>query len=143
VISEARTYAGNTLTKTAGRVAEPLCRALLDPQATAEQRESLWVQIAGDAQDLIAQAQAYRTKVVEGAKANAIYLQSILPEYRKQPALVLQGIYLDAVQKVLENAEEKFILDRPDAAGHHEFRVMLNRDASLKPKHNQAQTTTP
>ncbi len=142
-VSEARTYAGNTLTRTAGRVAEPLCRALLDPQTAEEQRESLWGQIAGDAQDLIAQAQAYRTRVVEGAKANAIYLQSILPEYRKQPALVLQGIYLDAVQKVLENAEEKFVLDKPDAAGHHEFRVMINRDASLKPKQNQTQPATP
>jgi membrane protease subunit HflK len=142
-ISEARTYAGNTLTKAAGRVAEPLCRVLLDPQAPAEQRESLWGQIAGDAQDLIAQAQAYRTKIVEGAKANAIYLQSILPEYRKSPEIFLQGIYLDAVQEVLKNAEEKFILDKPDAAGHYEFRVMINRDASLKPKQNQAQTTTP
>jgi membrane protease subunit HflK len=142
-VSEARTYAQNTLTKTAGRVGESLCRALLDPQATAEQRDSLWDQIAGDAQDIIAQSQAYRTKVVEGAKADAIYLQSILPEYRKTPALVLQGIYLDAVQKVLENAEEKFVLDKSDAAGRHEFRVLINRDASLKPKQNQTKTSTP
>jgi membrane protease subunit HflK len=141
-VSEARTYAANTLTKTAGRVAEPLCRTLLDPQAPEEQRESLWDQIAGDAQDIIAQSQAYRTKVVESAKANAIYLQSILPEYRKQPALVLQGIYLDAVQKVLENAE-KFVLDKSDAAGRHEFRVLINRDASLKPKQSQTKTSTP
>lgn len=142
-VSEARTYAGNTLTTTAGRVAEPLCRALLDPQVTEEQREALWAQIAGGAQDIIAQAQAYRTKVVEGAKANAIYLQSILPEYRKQPKIFLQGIYLDAVQEVLKNAEEKFVLDKPDAAGRHEFRVMINRDASLKPKQSQTKTATP
>jgi membrane protease subunit HflK len=141
-VSEARADAGNTLTKTAGRVAEPLCRALLDSRATDEQREFLWGQIAGNAQDIIAQAQAYCTKVVEGAKANAIYLQSILPEYRKTPALVLQGIYLDAVQKALENAE-KFVLDKSDAAGRHEFRVLINRDASLKPKQNQTKTSTP
>jgi membrane protease subunit HflK len=141
-ISEARTYAQNTLTKTASRIAVPLYQALQDENVTEEQMEAFWAQVAGDAQDTIAQAQTYRTKVVEGAKANATYLQSILPEYRKRPEIVLQGIYLDAIQEVLENADEKFILDKSDSAKEQELWVMVNRDAVLKPKQNQQKTGT-
>ena len=82
------------------------------PSATSQQREALWSQVTGDAQEMIAQAQAYQTKVVEAARANANYLMSILPEYRKRPELVARELYLAAIQEVLTNADEKFILDR-------------------------------
>jgi len=141
-VSEARTYAENALTRTAGRVPVPLYRALQDQDASEEQLESLWAQAAGDVQDTIARAQAYRTNVVEGAKANANYFQSILPEYRKRPQIVVQGLYLDAIQEVLNNADEKFILDKSDDAKEQEFRIMVNRDAALKPKQNQQKAGT-
>jgi membrane protease subunit HflK len=142
-ISEARTYAENTLSKTAGRVAAALGRALLDPAATAEQREALWTQVAGEAQNTIAQAQAYRTKVVDAARANAVRLQSLLPEYRKRPEIVAQEMYLSTMQEVLKNADEKFILDRSRLVREQEFRILVNRDVSLKPKQNSSKAATP
>ncbi len=136
VVTEARTYAETTQNKTAGQVAEPLYEALLDPNSDPQQREVLWTQVTGDAQGAIAQAQAYQTKVVEAARASANYLTSILPEYRKRPLLVARELYLAAIQQVLTNADEKFVLDSSNKAKDREFRILLNRDTKLKPKTN-------
>ena len=63
---------------------------------------------------MISEARAYRTTVVSDAKANAEYLTQLLPQYREYPELVLQRIYQDAVEEVLANAEEKFIMQRSE-----------------------------
>jgi len=90
--------------------------------------------LAGAAQERIAQARAYRTKVVETAKANAEYLQKLLPEYRKRPKLVVQKIYQDAVEEVLNNADEKMIIQPTEGTKGKEIRILLNRDPTIKPK---------
>lgn len=100
-INEAMTYAANTLNETEGLVA-------------AE----------------IAQARAYRKKVVETTKANADYLKQILPEYRKRPKLVIQNIYQDAIRYVLNNADENIII----GSVGNEIRLILSRDPAIKPK---------
>lgn len=133
-ITEARTYADNTLSEAAGPVAGDLFKALSDANATERQKEPLWLQLAGTAQQKIAEARAYRTKVVETAKADADYLQRLLPEYRRHPELVLQRIYLDAMEQIFNNADEKFVVQTSEGTKGKEIRVMLNRDASLKPK---------
>jgi membrane protease subunit HflK len=106
-ISKARTYADNTV-----------------------------IEASGLAQEKIAEAQAYRTKVVASARANADYLRQLLPEYRKHPELVVQEIYLDAIERIFTNVDEKFVI--PKGA---EWRIYINRDPSLKPKNSEEQTT--
>jgi len=133
-ISEARTYAENTLNEAAGPVAMQLYKALHDETNSSEQKELLWIQLAGDAAEKIAQARAYRTKVVESAKANVEYLHEILPEYRKRPRLVTQKIYLDAIEYVLNNAAEKFIVQPTKGSKGREFRIILNRNPTIKPR---------
>jgi membrane protease subunit HflK len=133
-VTEARTYADTTLTKVAGQVAGTLYRALRDPNTSESQQAALWAQVTGDVQDVVTQAQTYRTRVVERARANAEYLGQILPGYRQQPELVARQIYLDAMQEVLKNVEEKIVFDRCDEAKEREIRVLVNRDALLKPK---------
>jgi membrane protease subunit HflK len=135
-ITQARTYAETTLNKVAGQAAEALYRALQDKNSSEQQRASLWTQTTGDVQDTIAQAQTYQTSVVEKARANADYLLSILPEYRKRPQLVARGIYVDAIQDILRNVDEKFILDKSDNGKEREVRILVNRDTLLKPKQN-------
>jgi membrane protease subunit HflK len=133
-VTEARTYADTTLTKVAGQVAGTLYRALRDPNTSESQQAALWAEVTGDVQDVVTQAQTYRTRVVERARANAEYLGQILPGYRQQPELVARQIYLDAMQEVLKNVEEKIVFDRCDEAKEREIRVLVNRDALLKPK---------
>jgi regulator of protease activity HflC (stomatin/prohibitin superfamily) len=135
-ITQARTYAETSLNKTGGQVAQRLCAALLDAQCEPQHREDLWSQVAGDSQQVITQAQAYQTKAVEAARASASYLMSILPGYRQQPELVLRELYLAAIQEVLMNADEKFVLDTPGGGKDREFRILLNRDTQLKPRNN-------
>jgi len=139
-ITQARTYAENTLNEVAGLVARQLYQALVDGNDSGEQTEALWSQVAGGARDKIAQAEAYRTTVVETAKANADYLMSLLPEYRKRPGLVAQGIYLAAMEEVIAMADEKFIIEMSEAAKDRQVRINLNRD-QVKPKKQGQQTT--
>ncbi len=133
-ITEARTYAENTLSQAAGPVANDLFKTLRDPNVSEQDKEFIWSQLAGTAQQKVAEARAYRTKVVETAKANADYLERLLPEYRKSPQLVLQRIYLDAMERIFGNADEKFVVQTSAGTKGNETRVMVNRDASLKPK---------
>ena len=138
-ISQARGYAENTLNETAGPVAEELLAVLKGEDTSEQKKELLWVQLAGHAQEKIAQARAYRTKVVETAKANAEYLQKILPEYRKRPKLVIQKIYQDAIEYVLNNADEKIIIQPTKGTGAREIRILLNRDPTIKPGSEEEQ----
>ncbi|MDD5063292.1 MAG: protease modulator HflK [Phycisphaerae bacterium] len=133
-ISEAKGYAENTLNEVAGPVAAQLFETLKNETTGEEEKELLWPQLAGQAQEKIAGARAYRTKVVETAKANAEYLQKLLPEYRKRPELVVQKIYQDAIEYILNNVDEKIII-QPDAGiKGREIRLLLNKDQTLKPK---------
>ncbi|MFA5252420.1 MAG: protease modulator HflK [Phycisphaerae bacterium] len=133
-ISEAKGYAENTLNETAGPVAAQLFETLKDETISGEEKELLWSQLAGQAQEQIAGARAYRTKVVETAKANAEYLQKLLPEYRKQPELVVQKIYQDAIEYILSNVDEKIIIQPAAGTKGREIRLLLNKDQTIKPK---------
>ncbi|MFC1636371.1 protease modulator HflK, partial [Planctomycetota bacterium] len=91
-ITEARMYAETTLNEAAGPVAEELFAALHDETMDEKQQEFLWSQLAGKAQEQLGDAREYATRVVENARANADYIESMLPEYRERPKLVLQRI---------------------------------------------------
>jgi len=133
-ITEAKSYAENTLSESAGPVAEELFVALHDDTISEQNEELLWSRIAGASQEKLAEARAYRTEVVETAKANAEYLHRLLPEYRKRPELVIQRTYLDAIEQILGNADEKFVIQPTKNAKSTEIRVQLNRDPTIKSK---------
>ncbi len=139
--TQARTLAATTLNNTAGPVAEELFAALQDKSVNEETREMLWSRLAGAAQEKIAESRAYRTKIIETAKANADYLERLLPEYNQRPQLVLQEIYLNALEKILNNADEKFVLQPPGPDREGELRILLNRDPELKKKTGAEQST--
>lgn len=134
-INEAKSYAESTLNETAGPVAAELLEVIEGKKTVSKQEEELlWSQLAGAAQEKITKAQGYRRRVVENAKANAEYLQKILPEYRKRPELVIQKIYQSAIEEVFNNADEKMIIQPTKGTKDREFRVLINRDPMLKPK---------
>jgi len=139
-VTEAQTYAENTRNEVAGVVASQLYQALMAGDVGSEQTEALWSQVAGGARDKIAQAEAYRTTVVETAKANADYLMSLLPEYAKHPELFARSIYAAAIEQVMAMADEKFIIQISDATKDRQIRINLNR-APVKAKKPGQQTT--
>ncbi|MCP4455262.1 MAG: protease modulator HflK [Planctomycetes bacterium] len=131
-VNEAQTLADTTLTKTAGGVARALVTALKDPEAEAAETEALWGRLAGEGQETLASANAYRTSVVAAAEAAADYFKRLLPEYRKHPDLVVQNLYFDTVQAVIDGIDEKFILHGKAGDQSREVRIQLNRDPALK-----------
>ncbi|MBN2455092.1 MAG: protease modulator HflK [Sedimentisphaerales bacterium] len=133
-ISQARSYYETTLSEAGGPRAEEILDTLKQEELTGKKKGNLWEQLSGLAQGELAKARAYRTKVVETAKANAEYLHEILPEYRKRPKLVVQKIYQDAIEYVLNNAQEKMIIQPTEGAKEKEMRILINRDPSLKSK---------
>ena len=131
--SQAKGYADNIINEAGGPVAYQIIGQLEKPTLSSQETEVLWSNLAGGAQELIANARAYRTSVVENARANADYLRNILPEYRKRPKLVLQKIYQDTIESVLDNADEKIIV-QPSGAKDRQVRIQVNRDIRNKPK---------
>jgi membrane protease subunit HflK len=132
MISDARSYAETTLNETAGGVAEELFEVLNGKTISEEEENFLWENLAGEAKVRIADARVYRARIVDTAKASADYLQELLPEYRKRPELVLQEIYWDAIEQVLTNAGERFIIQSAEGVKGHEIRVIVNRNPNLK-----------
>jgi len=137
-ISEARAYADTILGEAGGPNTEQILVALKKAGHSHEKKGTLLMQLAGTCREKIAAARAYRTMAVETAKANADYLQELLPEYRKRPKLVLQKIYQDAIEEVLDNAEEKIFIQPSASSLPRELRVLINRDPTIgKPKQQE------
>lgn len=136
-IVDARAYKEKLLTDAGGPRAEELLAKLRDPTLTDEQIEELIHQMGGRVQGILAEAWAYRTRIEQDAKAAADYLKSLLPEYRKRPALVLQKLYQDAVEEILQQVDETIFVPPAGQRGR-EIRVMVNRDIS-RPKVEQSE----
>jgi len=138
-INEAYIEAENMLNEVAGPVSSELLAMLHDDNLSDQEKQNspLWKRLSGAAQEQIAGSKAYKTKLVETAKANADYLHRILPEYRKRPKLVIQKIYQDAIEQVFNDADEKMIIQPTSGAKGREVRIQLNRDPQIKPKAGQ------
>jgi regulator of protease activity HflC (stomatin/prohibitin superfamily) len=128
-IKDAQSYYDKSLNEAAGPVAEKLLSAIENRNTDQNYTEQLWSQLAGQAQDVIAQAEAYRTRVVENAKANADYFNSLLPEYRKTPELVVQKIWQNAIQQTLDEVDEKIIIQ--PTGNKNEVRILVSRDPAI------------
>ncbi len=133
LIKDAQTYADQVKNEAGGARAWELFRKVQDESLNEEQQDMIWAQFSGKANSILSKAQAYKTRVVENAKANADYFTKILPEYRKRSELVLQKIYQDAIETVLDNVEEKMVIPPTEGTKSKEIRVLINKD----PKINQ------
>jgi membrane protease subunit HflK len=128
LVREARGYAESKINEAGGI---EIINAISDPNTTEQQMEYYLANSSGLVRQTISEAKAYRTKVIESAKANADYLAKILPEYRKRPKLVLQRIYQEAMEDILSNTQETIIAQPSSGIKNTEFRVMVNRDPML------------
>ena len=126
--SDARAYAERTINEAGGRNAEKILAELKNPTVSEKRKESQLSQLAGKAEEIIAEARAYRTKVVKAAEADAEYLKKLLPEYQKRPKLVLKKIYLDALTKVMDSAEEKIFIQPSISGKPKELRVLITKE---------------
>jgi membrane protease subunit HflK len=129
--TEAKSYAEKVLNEAGGADVEVILAALKDPSISDSGREALLSRLTGTCQEKISSARAYRTTTVETAKADADYLASLLPEYRKRPKLVLQKLYQDTIEEVLNNADEKIFIQPSISGKSRELRILINRDPAI------------
>jgi membrane protease subunit HflK len=128
MIREAKGYSESKINEAGG---SEMINAVLSADTNDRQREYYWTNASGTVQQTIAEARAYKTGVVESAKANADYLKKLLPEYQKRPKLVVQRIYQDAIEEVLSHTQETIIAQPSGDVKNSEFRVMINRDPTI------------
>jgi membrane protease subunit HflK len=128
MVREARGYAESKINEAGGA---EIINALTDPNVPEKQMEYYWANASGQVRQTVSEAKAYRTGVVESAKANADYLAKLLPEYRKRPKLVVARIYQEAIEEVLSNTQETIIVQPSSGIKNTEFRVLVNRDPML------------
>ena len=139
--TDASSYKDKLLTDTGGPEAEAVLEELKQPTISRQRQDELVDKLSGQVQSQISEARLYRTEVVENAKANAEYLMKLLPEYEKNPELVLQEIYLDAVEQVLTNADEKILMQTREGLPD-EIRLLINRNPNIKKEQAQNQNDT-
>lgn len=133
LVTEARGSAEKMLNETGGKNAVEILDELQTDGLDPKRREHLLSRLSGACQAKMSQASADRNRLVKDAEANAIYFTSLLPQYREHPKLVLQKIYQDAVEEVLENADEKIFIGS-SASGKAQWRIKINRNPAIKPK---------
>jgi membrane protease subunit HflK len=137
-VTDAQGYKENLLTDTAGPDAEKQLEQLKKTDTTQQAKEEIVGFMKGQVQGRISEARAYKTRVVAETKANAEYLQKLLPEYKKHPALVLQRLYQETIEQVMASAEEKIMIQPQAGEKGREIRIQLSRDmkAQKKPVQN-------
>lgn len=127
-LTDARSYADKILSAAGGARAAEILDALKQPDLSEQDSRLYLSELSGASRDIIAKAYAYRTTVVEAAKANADYFQKLLPEYKQRPKLVVQRIYQDAVEEIFDNATETIIVQ----SSADEVRVLINSDPAQR-----------
>ncbi len=131
-ITDAESYADKILSAAGGAQAAEILIALKQPNLSEQDSLRYLSQLSGASRDIIAKAYAYRTTVVEAAKANADYFQKLLPEYRQRPKLVVQRIYLDAIEQIFDNADEKIVVQSSAGGKGKQMRILINSDPAQR-----------
>ena len=83
------------------------------------------------AEGVKATANSYRVRQVATAQADAATFTSLLSQYDKYPGLIAKTIYEETLFRVVNNVDEKFVLQ---PAANRQLRVLLNRNLDKAPK---------
>ncbi len=86
--------------------------------------------VEGDVSRLVSEAETYKTRVVERARADEQYMKDLLQEYPDDPAslaVFIDQLYLDGISAALAGVDERFIIER-DAGKDREIRYLLGRE---------------
>jgi modulator of FtsH protease HflK len=146
-IEVARGNANQRLNQTAGEAYLELIAAMNkeqkmqetnDPkllQARAEVKKLL-DQASGNVSAILSDAKIYKSRVFESAKADAGYMQALLPKYLENPNVVMTRLLLSVMETTL-NGVRKWYMPKDV----REIRIMIDRDPDeLKEAEGQPQS---
>ncbi len=133
LVEQAQELAARLLVGTAGEAYEPLLTLIDDyelathgtdvllTEELSQQLDEAFTSLAVPAQqgqatiggavaEMINEAMTYRTEVVAKVRGEADYFNSLLPEYRKNPRIVVNRLWQDAKQRILTGDIETIYL---------------------------------
>jgi modulator of FtsH protease HflK len=105
--------------------------------------ESILPKARSDAAALIAQAQAYKERVVTEAQGNATHFEQVLTEYQKAPAVTRERMYIETMQQIYTNATKVLIDSR---SGNNTVYLPLDKLLAMNgvtPRTDVSATTAP
>lgn len=122
------------MTQTAGQGYRELIAALEEEKALTakndpalpeakKQVEQLLEQAGGSVREIMEKSLSYRTKMVKSAQADAEYLQALLPEYQKNPKVVLTRLLLSTLEQTLPTVRKWYM-----PKDVYRIRMQLDRD---------------
>lgn len=79
----------------------------------------------GEAEQTIAEGETFKTRLVSEIKADADYFREIQPSVARQPDLMRQVIWQDAIRKALGTVGQLYVVPS-DADGRREIRLQLS-----------------
>jgi len=88
---------------------------------------------AGTAGRIRSEGAAQRLRTVTQTAADADYFKQVYEQYRKNPAVTQQTLWQDTVTRVLEAAEEKYVVQSGDT-GRQELRLLLGPEKQKLPQ---------
>ena len=101
-------------------------RMILPLTVSTQHANQALSQAQGEAAIRIATGESDKTRMVQFVAAEANRFSSLLPEYRKNPALFRNLRQSEALQKIFANPQvDKFLVPRRDGQG---MRIQLNRE---------------
>lgn len=84
-----------------------------------------------DAENIKADADAYKKRIVAEVMADSKYFTSILKEYKKNPDAVMVSLYSTTLGDALAKVKDKFLI-RVNPGSRQEVRIKLNPEPSVK-----------
>ena len=79
----------------------------------------------------MAEAETYRSNVVNEARADAKYIQELTQRFKegsKELETYLSYFYQEKMEEILSELEDKFILQTPVKGKENELRIMLGKE---------------
>lgn len=79
-----------------------------------------------NAATIVAEAQAYKSRVVSEVKADETYFKQILTQYKANPGTVLVTLYNNKLAESLATVKEKYIINSAGKGEKQEVRLKIN-----------------
>jgi len=87
---------------------------------------------------VIADAEAYRSQIVSEVRAESVYFQQILKQYKENPDTVLMTLYNNTLREVLSSENGKYLIASPESSGR-QVRIKLNPEPRRAVPQEEAQ----
>ncbi|MEO1366002.1 MAG: protease modulator HflK [Acidobacteriota bacterium] len=89
-------------------------------------RETVLPKAESDRDQMLADARIYATDLVADARGDARAFEAVAAEYRKNPEVVAERLYIEGVERVFQKAGKRRIVQPPAGDEYTNFRITIS-----------------